>query len=161
MHGEVVQLSISPGGVPKLPIDVANVVELGIEGDGHTDMRVHGGPERALCLWSMERIDALKAEGHPIFPGAAGENVTIRGIDWDRVVPGVRLRIGAVLCEVTGYASPCDNNADWFKDRQFVRMSQKLHPGWSRTYARIIEPGQVRPADRVELLERAEGAAAG
>ena len=37
----------------------------------------HGGPERALCLFSLERILELQAEGHPIFPGAAGENITI------------------------------------------------------------------------------------
>lgn len=161
MRGQVVQLSISPGGVPKKPIDVATVGEFGIEGDGHQDRRNHGGPERALCLWSIERIEALQAEGHPIFPGAAGENVTTRGIDWGRVVPGVRLRIGEVLCEITGYAAPCDNNADWFTDGKFVRMSQKLHPGWSRTYARVVEPGVIRPGEPVELIEAAEGAAAG
>ena len=161
MHGVVVQVSISPGGVPKKPIEAGTVAELGIEGDGHRDKRHHGGPDRALCLWAIERIEALQAEGHPIFAGAAGENVTTRGIDWDRVVPGVQMRLGDVLCEVTGYASPCDNNAEWFKDREFVRMSQKVHPGWSRTYARIIEPGTIRPGDPVELLEGAEGAAAG
>ncbi len=161
MHGEVVQLSISPGGVPKTPIEVANVGALGIAGDGHTDMKHHGGPERALCLWAVERIEALQEEGHPIFAGAAGENVTIRGVNWDRVVPGVRLRIGDVLCEITGYASPCDNNSEWFRGRDFTRMSQKVHPGWSRTYARIIETGVIRTGDPVELIDVAEGAAAG
>lgn len=153
MRGTIVQLNVSPGGVPKLPIDVATVGELGLEGDVQRDTKNHGGPDRALCLWSLERIEALQAEGHPIFPGAAGENVTVRGIDWDGVVPGVRLRLGEVMCEVTGYATPCDNNAAWFKDGEFVRMGQKLHPGWSRVYARVLEGGTLRPGDDVELLQ--------
>jgi MOSC domain-containing protein YiiM len=161
MRGKVVQLSISAGGVPKLPIDAAAVGALGVEGDAQRDKKHHGGPDRALCLWSIERIEALQAEGHPIFPGAAGENVTLSGIDWDGVAPGVRLQIGEVLCEITGYASPCDNNAEWFKEREFVRMSQKVHPGWSRTYARVLEPGLIRTGDPVEVVGAAEGAAAG
>jgi len=160
MRGEVVQVSVSPGGVPKRPVEAGIVGELGIEGDGHRDKKHHGGPERALCLWSIERIEALQTEGHPIFAGAAGENVTVRGINWDLVVPGVQLRFSQVLCEITGYASPCDNNSDWFKEGEFVRMSQKLHPGWSRTYARVLETGVIRPGDPVELIEVAEGAPA-
>jgi MOSC domain-containing protein YiiM len=162
MRGEIVQLNSSPGGVPKLPVDVAHVGELGFEGDGHRDKKHHGGPDRALCLWAIERIEGLQAEGHPIFPGAAGENVTIRGIDWDSVVPGVQLRLGAeVVAEITGYATPCNNNAAWFVDGQFTRMGQKRHPGWSRTYARIVHGGTLRPGDPVELLEVSESTAAG
>jgi MOSC domain-containing protein YiiM len=162
VRGEIVQINISAGGVPKLPIEAATVGELGIEGDSHRDTRHHGGPQRALCLWAIERIEALQAEGHPIFPGAAGENVTTRGIDWDLVVLGARLELGdSVLAEITGYASPCENNADWFVDRQFTRISEKIHPGWSRAYARVLHGGVVRPGDRVELTMRAESTAAG
>jgi len=77
MEGRIFQLNISPGGVPKLPLREAMVGELGLEGDGHSFPDIHGGPERALCLFSLERILELQAEGHPIFPGAAGENITI------------------------------------------------------------------------------------
>jgi MOSC domain-containing protein YiiM len=162
MRPHIVQINVSPGGVPKLPIDVATVGELGIEGDGHRDTRHHGGPERALCLWSVERIEALQAEGHPIFPGAAGENVTTRGIDWDVVVPGARLGLGdGVIAEITGYASPCENNAPWFKGGEFKRMSQKLHPGWSRAYARVLRGGTLRRGDPIEVLEATESTADG
>ena len=162
MRGEIVQLSISPGGVPKLPVDAATVSVLGIDGDGHRFTQHHGGPQKALCLWAIERVEALQAEGHPIFAGAAGENVTMRGIDWDLVIPGARLRLGKeVVAEITCYATPCKYNSPWFAEGNFVRMSQDLHPGWSRTYARVIQGGNLRPGDPVELLELAESAAAG
>ena len=50
-----------------------------------------GGPLAALCLYSLEVIQALQAEGHSIFPGSVGENITLSHLDWSRVTPGVRL----------------------------------------------------------------------
>jgi MOSC domain-containing protein YiiM len=151
--GSIVQVNISRGGVPKLPIAEAEVSQLGIAGDGFNHPQIHGGFDRALCLFAAEVIEALAAEGHPIFPGATGENVTTRGIDWEKVVPGARLRLGRdVLIEVTRYTTPCNTNAEWFKERDFNRMHQNLHPGWSRVYARVLTGGIVRPGDAIELL---------
>lgn len=152
-RGTIVQVSISSGGVPKLPVSEARVTELGIEGDGHDNPDIHGGPERALCLFAMERIEAMAAEGHPIAAGSTGENITIRGIDWDLVVPGARLRLGAdVLVEITRYTTPCKTNARWFTGGDFNRMHQNLFPGFSRVYARVITGGVVRPGHEVELV---------
>ena len=87
MTGRIVQINVSPGGVPKRAVPVARVTPAGIAGDGHRHRALHGGPDRALCLYSIERIDALRADGHPIEPGALGENLTIAGLDWPRVRP--------------------------------------------------------------------------
>jgi MOSC domain-containing protein YiiM len=152
-HGRIVQVNVSPGGVPKLPVAEARVGAYGLDGDGHRDEEHHGGPERAVCLFSLEQIEALKTEGHRVVPGALGENVTIAGLDWARVVPGARLRLGPdVLIEITRYTSPCVNIAYAFVGREFARVSQKRHPGWSRVYARVLEEGVIRPGDDVELV---------
>ncbi len=162
MPGTIVQVSISRGGVPKLPVPEAHVGEPGILGDGHHDTANHGGPERALCLFSLERIEAMAAEGHPIVPGSTGENVTINGVDWDAVIPGARLRLGAdVLVEVTRYTTPCKTNAASFKGGDFNRMHQNLFPGFSRVYARVLTGGAIRPGDAVELLPASVTAARG
>jgi MOSC domain-containing protein YiiM len=111
---------------------------------------VHGGIERALCLWSLEVIEALNAEGHQLFAGAAGENVTIAGLDWDQVVPGSFLKLGdTVVCMITRYTTPCRTNARWFERGDFNRMHQNLFPGSSRVYARIVEGGTIHPGDPV------------
>lgn len=152
-RGSIVQVSVSLGGVPKLPVPEAHVGALGLSGDDHRHPEFHGGPERAVCLYAAERIEALAAQGHPIAAGSAGENVTTRGIDWDRAVPGARLRLGPeVIVEITGYAAPCKTIARWFKDGDFMRLSQERFPGWSRTYARVVDTGTVRPGDSIELL---------
>jgi len=131
----------------------AEVTALGIAGDGHNDTANHGGPERAICLFALDRIETMAAEGHPIGPGSLGENVTIRDIDWDAVAPGVRLRLGVnVLIEVTRYTTPCKTNQRWFIAGDINRMHQNLHPGFSRVYAKVLQAGVIRPGDPVELL---------
>ena len=153
LQGRIVQLSASNGGVPKLPLAEATVDAHGITVDRQADRRAHGGPRRALCLFALERIEELAAEGHAIAPGATGENVTTAGIDWNRVNPGARLRLGeTVLIEVTGYTEPCWKNAQWFTEGDFNVIDQQERPGFSRVYARVLEGGQLRPGDTVELI---------
>ena len=155
-HGRIVQISVSPGGVPKLPVPAARVTELGLEGDLHRDMEHHGGPERALCVFAMEQIRALRAEGHDVSPGAIGENLTVEGLDWGRVTPGSRLELGAgVLIEVTRYTSPCFKIKKSFADGDISRVSQKTRPGSSRVYARVLATGVIRQGDTVRLVNPA------
>ena len=150
----IAQINVSPGGVPKLPIPSARVTELGLEGDAHRELEHHGGPERALCLFALEQIRALQAEGHSISPGAIGENLTVEGLDWERVTPGSRLELGdAVVIEVTRYTSPCLTIKKSFRDGDYSRVSQKKHPGSSRVYARVIKTGAIQQGDPVRLLD--------
>lgn len=150
--GTLVSINVSTGGVPKRRVTDAKVSPLGLVSDGHNDKMHHGGPERAVCVYSIERIRALQAEGHPIDVGTAGENVTVEGIDWELVVPGARLRLGEfVLLEVASFTSPCKTIRDSFTDGRFVRISQKLHPGWSRVYSRVLSEGDIHFGDAVEL----------
>lgn len=151
--GRIVQISISPGGVPKRAVDSARVTRDGLEGDAHRDREHHGGPERAVCLYSMEAIRALVAEGHTVSPGALGENVTVEGLEWASVEPGARLQLGtAVLLEVTRYTSPCFNIKAAFVGGEFARVSQKRHPGWSRVYTRVLQEGTIRTGDSARLV---------
>lgn len=151
--GIISQLSISPGGVPKLAIAEARVSTLGLEGDGHAHPDIHGGPERAVCLYSLDLIEALVAEGHPIGPGTTGENVTVQGIDWPLIVPGARLRLGdAVELEITRYTTPCTNIRASFAGGDSNRIHHNLHPGWSRAYARVLAPGHLRTGDSVSVI---------
>lgn len=150
--GTLTQLNSSRGGVPKLPLEEAEVTWRGIIGDEHREPRHHGFAWQGLCIWSSEVIGALQDEGHPIGYGYAGENLTVAGFDWAEMRTGLRLEIGEVACELTAPAVPCAKNAAWFKDRQFTRMSHSKHPGWSRWYAAVLSPGTVRPGDKVRAL---------
>ena len=150
--GTLVSINVSNGGVPKRRVTDAKVSRLGLLKDAHNDTEGHGGPERAVCVYALERIRSLQSEGHPIDVGTVGENVTVEGIDWELVAPGAWLRLGEeVVLEVTSFTSPCKTIRDSFIDGKFVRISQKLHPGWSRVYTRVLSEGEIRFGDAVEL----------
>jgi MOSC domain-containing protein YiiM len=158
--GRIVQISVSLGGVPKHPIASAQVTPQGIQGDRQKNLTYHGGPDRALCLWSWEVIATLQREGHPIAPGRAGENLTLAGLDWAQLGPGTQLQLGAaVQVEITDYAVPCRKIMRWFSDRRFSRISQRHYPGSSRLYTRVLQGGPLATGDRVLLLPSAEPSA--
>ena len=152
-RGRIDQVSSSGGGVPKAAVEHADIGPSGIIGDRQRTRRHHGRPSQALCLWSTEVIEALAAEGHPIGPGAAGENLTLSGLDWSALRPGVRIRLGAdAVAEVTGWAEPCTKIAACFTAGAFGRIDPSRHPGWSRAYAAIVAGGTVAAGDEVRLL---------
>ena len=66
-RGRVYQINVSRGGVPKAAVTQARVTKLGIEGDYQSDQQNHGGPDRALCLYTLEQIRQLQSEGHQSF----------------------------------------------------------------------------------------------
>ena len=67
--------------------------------------------------------------------------------------PGVRLRLGSVLCQVMAFAVPCKQNARWFSDRRFQRIHHSNGP-ISRVYALVLEPGSIAVGDDAVLEPR-------
>ena len=148
------QINTSQGGVPKLPVEKAWVSFEGIHEDRQRNQSVHGGKDRALCLFSWELIEALRKEGHTLEAGSTGENLTISGLDWVHLQLGDQLRIGSeVHIKVVSYAEPCRLNGQWFAKGNFKRISQKAHPGWSRLYASVISEGVIQRGDLIYIQE--------
>ena len=148
------QINVNPnGGVPKYSVDSARLLTGGVEGDKQNHRRFHGGPMRAVCLYSLELIEELRGEGHSIEPGSTGENLTITGLEWDRMKSGVVLQVGEAQIELTKATTPCQQIAGSFQEGNFKRMSQKTHRGWSRWYARVLFEGEVRVGDGVRVVE--------
>ncbi len=153
--GVLASINVSLGGLPKLPIVAARASATGLDGDRQRNRAIHGGPDRAVCLFAMERIEALQRDGHPIAPGITGENLTIRGLDWNAILPGAVLRVGDVTIEITAFANPCASVRSAFADGDATRIAQLTHPGWSRAYGRIVGEGELRVGDAVTLVASA------
>ena len=148
----IFQLGTSRGGVPKLAVRDALIGTLGLEGDVQRNTKIHGGPTRAVCLFSLEVILALQAEGHPIYPGSIGENITITGLPWTALAIGQRWAFGAdVILTLTKPTDPCKNIASSFLGSNFKRVDHRgVAAGWARWYASVERGGRVRVGDRVE-----------
>lgn len=156
MTARIAQLNVSTGGVPKLPIREAACGVRGLAGDVQKHTKIHGGPERALCLYSAEVIAALQAEGHPVALGSCGENVDVAGLDWSTLAVGQRYALGdEVIIQLTRPTEPCKQIAACFLERAFRRIDHDKQPGWSRWYARVEREGTLRVGQAVVALDGA------
>jgi MOSC domain-containing protein YiiM len=159
--GSIVQINISPGGVPKRPIAEAEVTPLGIRGDSWAHPEIHGGPNQALLLITSEGIGQLIAQGYPVFPGALGENLTTAGLDRRQMRVGQRYRIGEVMIELTKMRTPCstlDVYGSSIKQAVYdarVSAGDASTPRWGLAgfYARVLRSGLVHPKDIIELVD--------
>lgn len=143
-QGRLAQINLSHGGVPKLPARNATVTTEGLVGDHQRDRKHHGRPFQAVCLWSTEVITQLAGMGHPIAAGCAGENFTLTGLDWAEMHPGILLRVGDALIELSFPATPCHNQTRWFTDGDYSRISFEKNPQWTRWYGWVRERAEIR-----------------
>ncbi len=162
MTGSILQVNISPGGIPKRPIPEAFVTAEGIRGDAWAHPDIHGGPNQALLVISSEGIHELVAQGFPLYHGALGENLTTQGLDRRQMRAGQRFRAGEVVFEITKRRSPC-STLDIYGpgiqraifDAQ-VKAGDPSSPRWglSGFYARVLTPGVIRPHDIITLVDQ-------
>jgi MOSC domain-containing protein YiiM len=148
--GTVARMHASKG-LPKKPVDGAEIGWKGAGGDVQTARAHHGRPWQALCIWTTDSIERLQAEGHPIAPGYAGENLTVAGIPNAAMRPGAQFRAGTVRGFLTDYAWPCSQNNDWFLGNDFMRMCHERGDD-SRVYAMVTRPGTINVGDPFELF---------
>jgi MOSC domain-containing protein YiiM len=162
MTGTILQINISPGGLPKRPIPEADVTVAGVRGDSWAHPDIHGGPNQALLLITSEGIDELVSQGLPLFAGALGENLTTRGIDRRQLRVGQRFRVGDVVFELTKRRAPCAQLNVYGPGIQKAIFDAQMKDGdpssplWglSGLYARVLRPGVIREQDIISLVDQ-------
>ncbi|MCZ6837008.1 MAG: MOSC domain-containing protein [Planctomycetota bacterium] len=141
----VLSINLSKGGIPKLPVDAANVTLAGLEGDGH-DHDKHNTPMQAISLLDVEDCEDLQNEGFDVFPGATGENITCRGLSVDDLTIGDRLHFsGGVELELTKKRKPCfvlDSIDPTLKD---------VFGGRCGFLAKVITMGTIRTGETIDV----------
>lgn len=156
----MVQVSISPGGVPNRAIEAGQVTSKGIAGDGWRHLAFHGTSKRAILLMTSEGIDELVARGFPVFYGALGENITTQRLDRRSLRIGQRFQAGEAVIELTEVRVPCDTLRVYGAGLRaviFDARAQAWDPtserwGMSGFYASVTQPGIVRPGDPIALV---------
>ncbi|MBM3813715.1 MAG: MOSC domain-containing protein [Acidimicrobiia bacterium] len=160
----VVQINISPGGLPKRAIAEAIATPTGLEGDSWAHPNIHGGPKQALLLIARETIDDLKDRGYPLFYGALGENLTTDGLDPKRLRAGQRYRIGQeVIIELTKPRGPCNALDVYGASLKYevyddaVKARDPASPRWGMSgfYASVVTGGLILPGAPILLLDQA------
>lgn len=137
----------------------------GVEGDAHAGVtvkhrsRIAGDPSqpnlRQVHLIASETIEALKAHGFAVYPGAMGENVTTLGIDLFALPRGARLQLGeGAVVEVTGLRNPCvqlDSFAPGLMEATLLREQDGRVSLRCGIMGVVVESGEVRPGDAIEI----------
>jgi MOSC domain-containing protein YiiM len=126
----------------------------GLSGDHQYDRQGHGGPERALLMYSAEHYPRWRAEWgrKDVGPGGFGENLTVSGIWEDTACLGDVFRIGEVRIEVSSPRSPCINLSRRHGLPDLVRTIVENHrSGW---YLRVLQEGWLEAGADVLLADR-------
>lgn len=152
---------LGPGDVPSGFVKHATagrvgVGPLGLDGDAQADLRVHGGPDKAVygygvgCYaeWRVEMPMHAALFG----PGGTGENLALDGLAEADVCVGDLVAVGSAVLRVTQPRRPCFKFALRYADARMPRaMARNGRCGW---YYRVVETGDVGAGDRLALLDR-------
>lgn len=161
---EIIQVNVSRGGVPKRAVPQAIINTLGLEGDSFAHPQFHGGPTQRVLIIAAEVVDDLAARGFPVFYGALGENLTVRGVPVESLRAGQTWRAGDAILELTKIRVPCTQldvycHADGrgvqreiYEDR--IKEGDTTSPRWAHSgfYALVRRPGRVSPGAPFELM---------
>lgn len=147
IEGRIVAVCIGPGGIPKHPVEEADVSESGLDGDAHR-FHLHGGANRAVCLFSAEDAASLLADGVPCeAPGSFGENLHTEGLDYRALAAGDRLAVGEeVVLEIFDIREPCGTL------KKLDRRFPDLMVGRSGFVCRVVRPGTIRPGEAITRI---------
>ena len=142
---------------------VTLVAGVGVQGDAHAGATVRHRSQqkrdpaapnlRQVHLLQSELFDALLEEGHAVFPGDLGENVTTRGLDLLALPAGTVLRIGAQAeVEITGLRNPC-SQIDRFQPGLTAKVLDRDANGQlvrkAGVMAVVRRGGEVRAGDAI------------
>lgn len=161
MTGRILQINVSPGGVPKLPVPRAFVSFERVEGDDWRNKDVHGGPQQVILMISLENIERLKTAGYPVFAGALGENLTTADIDYRLIRYGDVFRVGDTLeFRITKRRGPCqtitvygaDIGTAMFDADARDHNPESAHWGMSGFYGEIVREGHVKAGDPITKI---------
>jgi MOSC domain-containing protein YiiM len=128
--------------------------EVGLAGDRVHDVKHHGGFDQAVYAYARENLDGWEAEfGRTLTNGVFGENLTTLGVDVNGALIGERWRIGPdVVLEVSCARIPCRTFQGWLERAGWIkRFTEAVVPG---AYLRVIEPGEIRADDPVQIVHR-------
>ncbi|MFJ4522510.1 MOSC domain-containing protein [Streptomyces sp. NPDC088810] len=126
----------------------------GLAGDAVCHTRHHGGNDQAVYAYAREDLDVWERElGRSLANGCFGENLTTDGLDVSGALIGERWRIGAeVVLEVTAGRIPCHTFQGHLGERGWVRRFTRK--GATGAYLRVIQAGEIRAGDPVEIVHR-------
>ncbi|MBC7506679.1 MAG: MOSC domain-containing protein [Sandarakinorhabdus sp.] len=132
------------------------VHSLGLTGDEQGNLRVHGGPEKAVYGYPVSGYADWRADFPDMAarfgPGAMGENLVIEGHDETDICIGDTIRCGTATLQIAQIREPCSTLAAVLGTSRVVRtMTRSGRCGW---YYRVLQPGVICAGDSHAVIDR-------
>lgn len=125
----------------------------GFDGDGQADRQNHGGPDKAVCVYSFDHYPHWEGVlGRELACGAFSENLTVSGVRETETCIGDVFRAGGACVQVTMPRVPCEKLARKNGERLLPKWISGT--GYTGFYMRVLEEGPVEAGSRFELVER-------
>ena len=130
------------------------VRRLNLDGDRQADLRVHGGPDKAVYAYPSEYYELWSRERPELALGAGtfGENLTTEGLLDTDVSVGDRFRVGTAELVVTQPRLPCFKLGLKMGRDEFV--TEFLDRGLLGFYFAVVQEGQVAAGDPIVEVAR-------
>lgn len=125
-----------------------------LDGDGQADLQVHGGPDKAVCVYSADHYRRWRDElgVRECGPGWFGENFSIEGQTESQVAVGDTYAIGTAVVQVSQPRAPCWKLARrWNRDDMPKLVIAHGRTGW---YLRVLQAGDVERGAELTLIDR-------
>jgi MOSC domain-containing protein YiiM len=124
-----------------------------LDGDEQADLRVHGGPDKAVYAYASEDYRWWEGQlGTPLEVGTFGENLTTEGIELADAVIGEIWAVGTTMLQVAQTRQPCFKLGIRMGDAGFVQEFDRARR--YGVYLRIREVGEIGVGDGIFLLSR-------
>jgi len=144
---KITSINISPGGIPKRPMDSVVVTQFGLAGDGHNHEK-HNNPIQAVCLQDVELLEGLCREGFSLSCGTIGENLTVSHLDVQHLSVGTILEFsGGVVLELTKERKPC-----YVLDSIDPRLKEVI-VGRCGFYAKVVREGILKTGEKIDISQ--------
>jgi MOSC domain-containing protein YiiM len=141
-------------GIFKRPVSGrVRVKTLNLDGDRQADLKVHGGPDKAVYAYPSEHYALWQRELRRDLSewGAFGENLTVEGCIEETISVGDQIGIGTAIFQVTQPRLPCFKLAAKFqRDDIIKRMLDSRRTGF---YLRVLQEGWIQSGDSLLVLE--------
>lgn len=126
---------------------------LNFAGDEQADLKHHGGPDKAVCVYSAVHYPQWESElGLDLGPGSFGENLTVAGLMEENVCIGDIWEIGDAKVQVSQPRQPCWKLSRWWNMEGLAVRVQET--GWTGWYLRVIAEGNVEAGASIRLVKR-------
>lgn len=139
-------------GICKQTVEEAFLTKDGFRGDGVADIRYHGGPDRAVCVYPYEHYLHWEKEfKNPLPSSTFGENVTVTNMLEKDIYIGDIFLLGDAVIQVSQGRIPCSTITKRTNNPSLLK--RMVQTGFTGYLCRVLEEGIVRKDSKITLLE--------